>query len=70
MTTPTTHQLNADLDRVLRCIQDLRQLDCSVDAHLQQALEESRRLLGAITRYRHQLQRLDAWAGLRQRQAA
>ena len=67
MYTPKAHQLNADLDRVLRCIQDLRQLDCSVDAGLQHALAESRRLLGAVTRYRHRLQHLNAWPG---RQAA
>ena len=70
MTMPTTHHLNADLDRVLHCIQELRQLDCSVDAHLQQALVESCRLLGAITRYRYQLQQIGAWTGLQQRRAA
>ena len=70
MYTPTVHQLEADLDRVLNHAKHLRQLDPSVETERQQALAKSLRLLGALSRYRHLLKQIEDWAGIPNRQAA
>ena len=67
MYVPPCLQLDVDLDRVMHRIRHLRQLDLSVESNLQQALDESLQLLGAIALYRHSLREINE---VRQRRAA
>lgn len=55
MKRPTTHQLDAYLERVVNRLRDLRQLNLSGETGIRQALEESQNLLASIAMYRHQL---------------
>ena len=55
MKRPTTHQLDAYLERVVNRLRDLRQLNLSAETGIHQALEESQNLLASIAMYRHQL---------------
>ncbi len=57
MCTQTTYRLDSQLDNVVTRIQHLRQLDLSLEANLQQALEESQNMLGALAMYRKLLRR-------------
>ncbi|MFQ5569337.1 MAG: hypothetical protein ACE5G0_06655 [Rhodothermales bacterium] len=57
MVALTDHQLDAQLDNVVNRIQHLRQLDLSLEDNLQQALEESQNMLGALALYRKVLRR-------------
>ena len=49
------NQLDAYLERVLRRIRELRQLNLSAEGGLHEALEESQNLLASIAIYRHML---------------
>ncbi len=70
MYVPPCLQLDVDLDRVMHRLRHLQQLDLSVEANLQQALDESLQLLGAIALYRHSLREIEACKEMRQRRAA
>ena len=70
MHAPTAHQLHANLDRVIHHAKHLRQLDFYAETDREQALTESLRLLGALTRYRHLLQQMDDCTGIEHRRAA
>lgn len=64
------HQLEACLERVVNHVRHLRQLDLSVEAELEQALAESRQVLGAIAQYRGLLKKAAPHEGIQQRIAA
>ncbi len=51
----TVHQLDAYLERVIRRIRELRQLNLSAESGLYEALEESQHLIASIALYRHML---------------
>lgn len=53
MHAPTALRLQVNLDRVINRAKHLQHLDGPVESDCRQALTESLRLLGALTRYRH-----------------
>ena len=63
-------QLNAYLDRIVNNIQQLRQLDFSDEAAVEQAMAQSQQVMGALAMYRHQLRHVEARAPQPMRQAA
>lgn len=63
-------QLDAHLDNILDGVQHLRQLNLATVAECEQALQESRHLLGALALYRHQLTKLEEQQALQLRYAA
>ena len=67
MESITCVQHIAQLDSVMRRVQRLRLLDPSAASDVQQALEESHRLLGVLAWYRHWLQSLDQQRALQRR---
>ncbi len=58
-THPTAphQQLDAQLTGILTRVEHLRTLHLTAEIGLEQALDESRRALGALAQYRHSLQR-------------
>ena len=50
-------QLAAQLDTIVDRIQQIRELDLSLESNLQQALAESQDTLGALALYRKRLRR-------------
>ena len=70
MTTSIPCQLEAHLDAILDGIQHLRKLNLTTVAEYEQALQESRQLLGALALYRHQLTKLEQQQALSLRYAA
>lgn len=54
-----TPQLAGCLDSIVQHVEHMQQLDLSQEADLDQALTESREVLGALVMYRELLQRLD-----------
>ena len=63
-------QLAAQLDQIVDRIQQIRRLDLSLEANLQQALSESRDTLGALALYRTLLSRAAGYGRMPQRRAA
>ena len=55
MTSMKFNQIDAYWEGLADRVQGLKQLDLSVEDNLEQALEESQRLLGAIAHCRHLL---------------
>ncbi len=53
----TENQLAAHLDHIVDRIQHIRQMDLSLEANLQMALQESQDTLGALALYRKMLRR-------------
>ncbi len=53
----TENQLAAHLDNIVDRIQHIRQMDLSLEANLQTALQESQDTLGALALYRKLLSR-------------
>ena len=56
----TIHQLDAYLERVIRRIRDLRQLNLAAESGLHEALEESQHVMASIAIYRHMLKNVDS----------
>ena len=56
MNTLALAQLDAQLASILKRIRSLQHLNLAIEAEHQHALDESRRLLGAIASYRHRLE--------------
>ena len=63
-------QLDTYLDRIVNTIQHLRQIDFSDEAAVEQAMEQSRQVMGALAMYRHQLRNAEARPPQPMRQAA
>ena len=63
-------QLAAQLDQIVDRIQQIRQLDLSLESNLQQALTESRDTLGALALYRKLLSRAADYSRVPQLRAA
>ena len=63
-------QLAAFLDRVVNHIQQLRQIDFTDAAAVDQAMNQSQQVMGALAMYRHQLRNAEAHALPLMRQAA
>ena len=63
-------QLDAYLDRVVDHIQQLRQLDFTDEDAVEQAMNQSQQVMGALAMYRHQLRHAEARAMPVFRQAA
>ena len=58
MTThPTAPQLDTQLTGILTRVEHLRTLNLTAEIGLEQALDETRRTLGALAQYRHGLKR-------------
>ncbi len=53
----TENRLAAHLDHIVDRIQHIRQMDISLEANLQKALQESQDTLGALALYRKMLSR-------------
>ena len=53
------NQIDACWDGLVERMQQLKELDLTNEAHLQQALDESQRLLGAIAHCRHLLTQVE-----------
>ena len=70
MYTPTATQLDAYLDRVVNHIQQLRQIDFSDEAAVEQAMNQSQQVMGTLAMYRHQLRNAEAHGMPMMRQAA
>ena len=56
---PTLERLDSQLGEVLHRVRRMRELDLSTEQERDQALEESRCILGAIARYRHWLEEIE-----------
>ena len=54
----TESQLAAHLDHIVDRIEHIRQMDLSLEANLQQALQQSQDTLGALALYRKLLSRV------------
>ena len=63
-------QLAAQLDKIVDRIQQIRQLDLSLESNLQQALAESQDTLGALALYRSLLSRAADYGRVPQLRAA
>ena len=63
-------QLAAQLDQIVDRIQQIRQLDLSLESNLQQALAESQDTLGALALYRKLLSRAADYGRVPQLRAA
>jgi len=63
-------QLDAYLDRVVNHIEQLRHLDLTDEDAVEQAMNQSRQVMGALAMYRHQLRHAEAYAMPVLRQAA
>ena len=70
MYAPSETQLAAQLDQIVDRIQQIRQLDLSLESNLQHALSESRDTLGALACYRSLLSRAADYGRVSQRRAA
>ena len=66
----TEHQIASHLDHIVDRIEHLRQMDLSVEANLQQALQQSQDMLGALAMYRRMLSRRVDYRRWPQRRAA
>ncbi len=66
----TETQLEAQLDKIVDRIQQIRQLDLSLESNLQQALTQSQDTLGALALYRKLLSRAADYNRVPQRYAA
>ena len=66
----TESQLATHLDHIVDRIEVLRQMDLSLEADLQQALQQSQDTLGAIAMYRKMLSRAADYRSWPQRRAA
>jgi hypothetical protein len=64
------NQPGAYLDRVVTHIEQIRQLDLSMEADLQRALDQSRQIMGTLAMYRSRLCREGAYPAHALRQAA
>ncbi len=53
------NEINAYWDGLIERMQQLKELDLTNEAQLQQALDESQRLLGAIAHFRHLLTQVE-----------
>ena len=53
------NEINAYWDGLIERMQQLKELDLANEAQLQQALDESQRLLGAIAHFRHLLTQVE-----------
>ena len=62
MFTERATQLDTYLDRVVNHIQQIRKLDLSEDAGFEQALAQSREVMGALALYRRHLERAESYA--------
>ena len=62
MNAHSDNQLDTYLDRVVNHIQQLRQLDLSDEAAVEQAMNQSQQVMGALAMYRHQLRHAEAHA--------
>lgn len=60
MCTHTDTRLDACLDSLVDHIDHLRTLDLTTEADLEQALDETRQMLGAVVMYRSLVQRCEA----------
>ena len=60
MRTHTDTRLDACLDSIADHIEHLRTLDLMAEADLEQALDETRQMLGAVVMYRSLVQRCEA----------
>jgi hypothetical protein len=58
MKKPTTSQLDAYLERMIRRAGKLSQLNLSAESGLREALEESQNLLANLAMYRHLLKHM------------
>ena len=63
-------KLAAQLDKIVERIQEIRQLDLSLESNLQQALIESQDTLGALAMYRKMLSRAADYGRVSQLRAA
>ena len=63
-------QLAAQLDKIVDRIQQIRQLDLSLESNLQHALDESQDTLGALALYRKLLSRAADYSRVPQLRAA
>ena len=70
MPAPVQASLDACLERILQRIDHLRHLDLDEEAGVQDALDESRELMGLLALYRAALQRAPSPAPQRLRHAA
>ena len=59
MKTVKSKQIDTYWDGLVERMQRLKKLDLSNEAHLEEALEESQRLLGAIAHCRHMLTQIE-----------
>ena len=53
-------QLDTYLDRIVNNIQQLRQLDFTNEAAVEQAMAQSQQVMGTLAMYRHQLRHAEA----------
>ncbi len=70
MNTSMSCQLDTHLDAILEGVKHLRQLNLTTVAEYEQALQQSRHLLGALALYRHHLAKLEPQQALSLRYAA
>ena len=63
-------QLDTYLDRIVNNIQQLRQLDFTDEAAVEQAMAQSQQVMGTLAMYRHQLRHTKARTPQPMRQAA
>lgn len=70
MKTVKSNQINTYWDGLVERMQRLKKLDLSNEADLEEALDESQRLLGAIAHCRHMLTQVESQRKALQRMAA
>lgn len=66
----TEHQLATHLEHIVARIERLREMDLSVEATVQQALQQSQDTLGALAMYRKMLSRAADYRSYPHRRAA
>ena len=59
MNAHTDTQLDTYLDRIVNHIQQLRHLDLTTDAAVEQAMNQSQQVMGTLAMFRRQLQRTE-----------
>ena len=59
MNAHTDTQLDTYLDRIVNHIQQLRHLDLTTEAAVEQAMNQSQQVMGTLAMFRRQLQRVE-----------